>query len=65
MPERAGTALEMRFIKASNKMLSPAYDEDPETIFAMMNVMAVSGTPGFEEYAAGIMTDWIDNYKAK
>jgi len=65
MPERMGTALEMRFIKASNKMLSPAYDEDPETIFAMMNLMAVSGTPGFDEFAANTMANWIERYNAK
>ncbi|KAG0367975.1 hypothetical protein BC939DRAFT_478258 [Gamsiella multidivaricata] len=65
MPERMGTALEMRMIKSSNKLLSPLYDEDPEAIYCMINVIAASGTPGFEEYSAGIVTDWIEKYNAK
>ncbi|KAF9348780.1 hypothetical protein BGX26_012849 [Mortierella sp. AD094] len=65
MPERMGTALEMRFIKSSNKILSPAYDQDPEAIYCMINVMAASGTPGFEEYAEGIVANWIEKYNAK
>ncbi|GJJ72195.1 hypothetical protein EMPS_04552 [Entomortierella parvispora] len=65
MPERMGTALELRFIRSSNKMLSPVYDEDPEAIFAMVNLMALSGTPGFEELAAATMANWIHRYNAK
>ncbi|KAI1311032.1 hypothetical protein EDD11_003574 [Mortierella claussenii] len=65
MPERMGTALEMRFIKSSSKMMSPVYDEDPEAIYCMINVMAVTGTPGFEEYSIGIMNHWIEKYNAK
>ncbi|OAQ26459.1 FAD-binding domain-containing protein [Linnemannia elongata AG-77] len=65
MPERMGTAIEFRFIKASDKILSPAYDKDPDTIFCMINVMAASGTPGFEEYSVGIAANWIHKYNAK
>ena len=60
-----GTALELRFIKSSNKIMSPAYDKDPEAIYCMMNVMAASGTPGFEEYSVKIVQNWIKKYKAK
>jgi hypothetical protein len=65
MAERMGTAIEFRFIKASNKMLSPAFDSDPEAIFCMINVMAASGTPDFEEYSSGIVSNWIHKYNAK
>ncbi|KAF9574078.1 hypothetical protein EC968_007470 [Mortierella alpina] len=65
MPERMGTALELRFIKSSNKIMSPAYDEDPEAVYCMMNVMAASGTPGFEEYSVEIVQNWISKYNAK
>ncbi|KAG0020301.1 hypothetical protein BGZ80_004426 [Entomortierella chlamydospora] len=65
MPERMGTAVEMRFIKSSSKILSPAYDQDPEAIFCMIDVMATSETPGFEEYAGGIVANWIEKYNAK
>ncbi|KAF8946586.1 hypothetical protein BGZ47_000114 [Haplosporangium gracile] len=64
-PERMGTAIEFRFIKASDKILSPAYDKDSEAIFCMINVMAASATPGFEEYSAGIVSNWIRKYNAK
>ncbi|KAK3813672.1 MAG: hypothetical protein JOS17DRAFT_761261 [Linnemannia elongata] len=64
-PERMGTAIEFRFIKASDKILSPAYDKDPGTIFCMINIMAASGTPGFEEYSAGIVSSWIHKYNVK
>ncbi|KAG0332424.1 hypothetical protein BG000_010024 [Podila horticola] len=60
-----GTAIEMRFIKASNKMMSPAYDQDPDAIFCMLNVMAASGTPGFDEYVSKVMADWIQRFNAK
>ncbi|KAF9913009.1 hypothetical protein EC991_005877 [Linnemannia zychae] len=65
MPERMGTAIECRFIKASDKILSPAYDKDPEAIYCMINVMAASATPGFEEYSKGIVSNWIEKYNAK
>ncbi|KAF9205252.1 hypothetical protein BGZ49_004268 [Haplosporangium sp. Z 27] len=65
MPERMGTALEMRFIKASNKIMSPAYSQDPDAIFCMIDVMAVSGTPGFEEYTRDIVANWMEKYNAK
>ncbi|KAG0000591.1 hypothetical protein BGZ65_004229 [Modicella reniformis] len=65
MPERMGTALEMRIIKASNKMMSPLYDEDPEALYCLVNVMAASGTPGFEDYSIDIVQNWIDKYQAK
>ncbi|KAG0209188.1 hypothetical protein BGX28_010475 [Mortierella sp. GBA30] len=65
MPERMGTALEMRFIRSSNKLMSPVYDEDLNAIYCMLNVMAASGTPGYEEYASEIVKSWIDKYSAK
>lgn len=60
-----GTAIEFRFIKASDKILSPAYDKDPEAIFCMINVMAASATPGFKEYSCRIVSNWIQKYNAK
>ncbi|KAF9145856.1 hypothetical protein BGX30_006339 [Mortierella sp. GBA39] len=65
MPGRKDTAIEFRFIKASDKILSPAYDKDPDTIFCMISILAVSGTPGFEEYSTGIIANWIRKYNAK
>ncbi|KAG0084133.1 hypothetical protein BGZ92_010174, partial [Podila epicladia] len=64
-PFLLGTALEMRFIKASNKLMSPAYDQDPDAIYCMLNVMAASGTPGFDEYSTKVVADWIQRFNAK
>ncbi|KAF9439347.1 hypothetical protein BGZ76_000008 [Entomortierella beljakovae] len=65
MPERMGTVLEFRIIKASNKIMSPVYDEDPEAFYCMINVMAASGTPGFEEYSKEVFNHWIEKYNAR
>ncbi|KAF9387614.1 hypothetical protein CPB97_002330 [Podila verticillata] len=59
------TALEMRFIRASNKIMSPVYDQDPDAIYCMLNVMATSGTPGFEEYSTKVLVDWMQRFDAK
>ncbi|KAF9131406.1 D-arabinono-1,4-lactone oxidase [Mortierella sp. 14UC] len=45
-PSRIGTALEVRFIKASRKRMSFVYDEDPESIYCVVNVLGAAGTPG-------------------
>ncbi|KAG0202632.1 hypothetical protein BGX33_009552 [Mortierella sp. NVP41] len=65
MPERIGTALEFRFIKASNRTMSFVYDEDPEAIYCMINVLGAVGTPGFVEHSADILGGWIGKYNAK
>ncbi|KAI8598071.1 hypothetical protein EDD21DRAFT_356691 [Dissophora ornata] len=65
MPERMGTLVEMRFVKSSSKIMSPAYDKDPEAIFCLINVMAVSTTPGFEDFSLGIVSNWLEKYNAK
>ncbi|KAG0302417.1 D-arabinono-1,4-lactone oxidase, partial [Dissophora globulifera] len=61
-PERRLTILEMRFVKASNKLMSPMYDEDSNAIYCMMSLYAISGTPGFKEYSKGIAENWIKKY---
>lgn len=65
MPARKNTCLEMRIIKASKKMMSPLYDEDPEALYCLVNIMAPTDTPGFEDYSAGIVREWIQKYNAK
>ncbi|KAF8953298.1 hypothetical protein BGZ52_000056 [Haplosporangium bisporale] len=59
------TALEMRFIRASSKIMSPAYDQDPDAIYCMLDVMAPSGAPGFEEYSTKVLADWMKRFDAK
>ncbi|KAF9974572.1 hypothetical protein BGZ73_002007 [Actinomortierella ambigua] len=57
--------LEMRFVKASNSLMSPAYDEDPEAIYCMIEILSAVRTPDFEEFSIEVANYWIDNFQAK
>ncbi|KAG0039446.1 hypothetical protein BGZ82_008184 [Podila clonocystis] len=58
-------ALEMRFVKSSSMLLSNAYDDDPEAVYCMMEILSVKGTSGFEEFAAKIAQYWIQEFHAR
>ncbi|KAF9359339.1 hypothetical protein BGX34_008435, partial [Mortierella sp. NVP85] len=47
-------AIEMRFIKSSQMMMSYAYDDDPEAVYCMIEVLSATGTKGFEEFSAKV-----------
>ncbi|KAF8943319.1 hypothetical protein BGZ47_005528 [Haplosporangium gracile] len=65
-PSRIGTCLEVRFIKASSKMMSFVYDaEEPEAIYCIINLLGGRDTPGFVEYSQEVLSGWIDKYNAK
>ncbi|KAF9131405.1 hypothetical protein BGW39_001835 [Mortierella sp. 14UC] len=64
-PSRIATMLEVRFIKASSKYMSFAFDQEPEAIYCMINVMSMAGTPGFDEFSVDVLTGWMDKYDAK
>ncbi|KAF9907225.1 hypothetical protein EC991_011215 [Linnemannia zychae] len=64
-PSRIGTALEVRFIKASRKRMSFVYDDDPEAIYCMINLLGATGTPGFVEFSAEVLSEWIDKHNAR
>ncbi|KAF9428454.1 hypothetical protein BGZ94_002331 [Podila epigama] len=64
-PSLRNTVLDMRFIKSSNKTLSPVYDQDPDAIYCMLTVLAASNTPGFDDFAASCVAHWINRYDAK
>ncbi|KAF9432050.1 hypothetical protein BGZ76_011323 [Entomortierella beljakovae] len=57
--------MDMRFIKSSDMIMSPAYDVDPEAIYCTMEIVAAKGTPGFEEASAKVAKYWMDNFNAK
>ncbi|KAF9963102.1 hypothetical protein BGZ70_007628 [Mortierella alpina] len=44
-------ALEMRFVKSSSMVVSNAYDDDPEAICCMIEIVSGAGTPGFEDFS--------------
>lgn len=58
-------ALEMRFVKASSMVMSNAYDEDPEAIYCMIEVLSVINTKGFEEFSSKVAQYWMDNFQAR
>lgn len=67
-PERIMTCLEVRFIKASRKLMSFVYDaqaDEEEVVFCVINVLGGRDTPGFVEYSQDVLAGWIDKYNAK
>ncbi|GJJ77859.1 hypothetical protein EMPS_10218 [Entomortierella parvispora] len=58
-------ALEMRFVKASTLVMSSAYDEDPDAIYCMIEVLSVVNTKGFEEFSAKVAQYWMENFQAR
>ncbi|KAK3813139.1 MAG: hypothetical protein J3Q66DRAFT_43056 [Benniella sp.] len=58
-------AIEMRFVKSSQMMLSNAYDEDPEAIYCMYEVVTAVGTKGFEEFSAKVAKHWMEEFQAR
>ncbi|KAG0055291.1 hypothetical protein BGZ83_009049 [Gryganskiella cystojenkinii] len=57
--------LEMRFVKASNLLMSAAYDEDPNAIYCMIEILSVKNTKGFDEFASMIAKFWMDQFNAR
>ncbi|KAF9109214.1 hypothetical protein BGX27_007865 [Mortierella sp. AM989] len=56
--------MEMRFIKSSSMIMSPAYDEDPEAIYCAMEIVSIVKTRGFEEFSVKVAKYWMDNFQA-
>ncbi|KAF9907312.1 hypothetical protein EC991_011134 [Linnemannia zychae] len=57
--------LDMRFIKASDQIMSYAYDKDPETIFCAFEILSAANTKGFEEFSAIIAQHLMFEYQAR
>ncbi|KAF9975928.1 hypothetical protein BGZ73_000217 [Actinomortierella ambigua] len=57
--------MEMRFVKSSPALLSNAYDDDPEAIYCMMEILSIKGTKGFDEFSNNIAQYWINNFGAR
>ncbi|KAF9436444.1 hypothetical protein BGZ76_003975 [Entomortierella beljakovae] len=58
-------ASEMRFVKSSSMLMSPAYDEDPEAIYCMIEILTVIRTPSFDEFSIKVAQYWMDNFQAR
>ncbi|KAF9105943.1 hypothetical protein BGX29_010927 [Mortierella sp. GBA35] len=57
--------LEMRFVRSSPMLMSPAYDTDPDAIYCMIEVLSLKNTSGFEEFSANVGCFWMDNFQAR
>ncbi|KAF9206081.1 hypothetical protein BGZ49_003050 [Haplosporangium sp. Z 27] len=57
--------MEMRFVKSSTMLMSPAYDEDPNAIYCMMEVLSVVNTKGFNDFSAKIAQYWMQNFQSR
>ncbi|KAF8980714.1 hypothetical protein BGZ46_003789 [Entomortierella lignicola] len=58
-------SMEMRFVKSSAMLMSPAYDEDPNAIYCMMEVLSVVNTKGFNDFSAKIAQYWMQNFQSR
>ena len=58
-------ALEMRFIKASRMTMSNAYDDDPEAVYCMIQVVSKAEVRGFNEFTAKLGKYWMDTVQAR
>ncbi|KAF9955762.1 hypothetical protein BGZ72_003443 [Mortierella alpina] len=58
-------ALEMRFIKASGMTMSNVYDDDPEAVYCMMQVVTKADVKGFREFAAILGRYWMETFQAR
>ena len=58
-------ALEMRFIKASGMTMSNVYDDDPEAVYCMMQVVTKAEVKGFREFAAILGRYWMETFQAR
>ncbi|KAG0316230.1 hypothetical protein BGZ99_007003 [Dissophora globulifera] len=57
--------LEVRFLRASQMIMSSMYDEDPEAIFATMELVSAANTKGFEEFSSKVAQHWMENYRSQ
>ncbi|KAF9965467.1 hypothetical protein BGZ70_004804 [Mortierella alpina] len=57
--------LEMRFLRASQMIMSNMYDEDPDAIFATMELVSAVKTKGFEEFSVKMAQYWMENHNAQ
>ncbi|KAF9573525.1 hypothetical protein EC968_008394 [Mortierella alpina] len=57
--------VEMRFLKASHMLMSNMYDEDPDAIFATMELVSAVKAKEFEEFSAKLALYWMENHSSR
>jgi len=57
--------IKIRFVKASQALLSPLYDSNPSTVFAVIDLMSVRDTKGYQDFVDSISQTWAKKYDAR
>ncbi|CAF1185108.1 unnamed protein product [Didymodactylos carnosus] len=53
--------MEMRFIKSSQALLSPAYDQNKDEIYCAIEILSIKDSSGFNEFSNDVALNWISN----
>ncbi|CAG8572624.1 1213_t:CDS:2 [Paraglomus occultum] len=56
---------EFRILKSSKALLSTAYDDDPDAYYLFIEVLSITKTPGYYEFANELGTRWMKLYNAR
>jgi len=56
--------IKIRFVKASQALLSPLYDSNPSTMFAVIDLMSARDTKGYQDFVDSISQTWAKKYDA-
>ncbi|KAG0238581.1 hypothetical protein BGW42_004343 [Actinomortierella wolfii] len=59
---RGFVMLEVRFLRASKMIMSHSYDKDPNALHCCMNMLTLSGIPGFDQFSNGLMAKLMEKY---
>ncbi|KAF9152155.1 hypothetical protein BG015_005708 [Linnemannia schmuckeri] len=66
LPRRLFAILEVRFIRATSKMMSFVYDaKGPEAVYCVTNVMGSILIPELLAFSGEVLDNWIDKYNTK
>lgn len=57
--------MEMRFIRGSKSIMSPVFDEDPDSIYCMIEILSSIGTDNFTGFATEVTQHWISTERAR
>ncbi|CAG8666040.1 4123_t:CDS:2, partial [Paraglomus occultum] len=56
---------EFRILKSSKALLSNAYDDDPDAYYLFIEILSITGTPDYNEFANELGTRWMKLYNAR
>ncbi|CAG8512679.1 7946_t:CDS:2 [Paraglomus brasilianum] len=57
--------IKIRFVKASQALLSPLYDSNSSTVFAIIELMSIRDTKGYQDFVDSISQTWAKKYETR